>query len=71
MGNLSKVNNYSTKMTLVLVSFANMLHICNRMPFLENTSGELLLCIVLNVEVINVEVFSKHVKNVLKYVSTL
>ena len=40
-----------------------MLHICSRMPFLENTSGELLLHIVLNIEVINVEVLSKQVKN--------
>ena len=34
--------------------------------FLENTSGELLLYIVLNKETINVEVLSKQVKNYLK-----
>ena len=39
------------------------------MPFLENTSGEVLLGIVLNLEVINVEVLSKQVKNCLKYIS--
>ena len=31
----------------------NMLHICSRTPFLKNTSEELLLYIVLNIEVIN------------------
>ena len=45
-------------------SSVNMLHICNRTPFLENTSGELLLYIVLSIEVINVEVLFKQVKNV-------
>ena len=29
----------------------NMLHICRRMPFLENIYGELLLYIVLNIEI--------------------
>ena len=33
----------------------------SRTPFLENTSGELLLHIVLNIAVINVEVLSKQV----------
>ena len=37
----------------------NMLHICSKAPFLENTSGELILYIVLNIDVINVEVLSK------------
>ena len=50
-------------------SSVNMLHICSRTLFLENTSGELLLYIVLNIEVINVEVLSKQVKNCLKYIS--
>ena len=50
-------------------SSVNMLHICSRTPFLENTSGELLLHIVLNLKVINVEVPSKQVKNCLKYIS--
>ena len=36
-----------------------MLHFFSRTPFLENTSGELLLHIVLNIAVINVEVLSK------------
>ena len=49
----------------------NMLHICNRTPFLKNISGELLLHIVLNIEVINVEVLSKQVKNYMKYISML
>ena len=52
-------------------SFVNMLHTCSRAPFLENTSGELPLYIVLNIEAINVEVISKLVKNCLKYISML
>ena len=48
-----------------------MLHICSRTPFSKNTSGELLLYIVLNIEVINVEILSKQVKNCLKYISIL
>ena len=52
-------------------SSANMLHICSRTPFLESTSGELLLYIVLNIEVTNIEIISKHVKNGLKYISIL
>ena len=52
-------------------SFVNMLHICGRTPFLENTSGELLLHIILNIEVINIDVLSKQVKNYLKYISIL
>ena len=39
----------------------NILHICSRTPFLENTSGKLLLYIVLNIEAINIEVLSKQV----------
>ena len=54
-----------------LYSSVNMLHDCSRTPFLENTSGELLLHIVLIIEVINVEVLSKQVKNYLKYNSIL
>ena len=49
----------------------NMLHICSKTPFLENTVGELLLHIVLNIEVINIEVLSKRVKNYLKCISIL
>ena len=47
----------------------NMLNICSRTPFLENTFGELLLHIVLNIEVINIGVLSKQAKNYLKYIS--
>ena len=52
-------------------SSANVTHTCSRTPFIENTSGELLLYIVLNIEAINVEVLFKHVKNCLKYISIL
>ena len=52
-------------------SSVNMLHICSKTPFLENTFGELLLHIVLNIEVINIEVLSQQVKNYLKYISIL
>ena len=38
---------------------------------MENTSGKLFLYIVLNIEVINVEVLSKQVKNCLKYISII
>ena len=47
-------------------SSINMLNICSRTPFLENSFGELLLHIVLNIEVL-----SKLVKNYLKYISIL
>ena len=40
-------------------SSVNILRICNRTLFLVNTSGELLLYIVLNIEVINVDVLSR------------
>ena len=63
--------NIYAKVCLHLYSSVNMLHFCSRMPFLENTSGELLLYIVLNVKVINVEVLSKQVRNRLKYISVL
>ena len=52
-------------------SSVNMQHICSRTPFLENTSGELLLHIILNIGVINIDVLSKQVKNYLKYISIL
>ena len=35
--------------------------------FLENTSGELFLYIVLNIEITNVEILSKQLKNYLKH----
>ena len=49
----------------------NMLQICSGTPFLENTSGELLLYIILNGDVINVQVLSKQVKDCLEYNSIL
>ena len=52
-------------------SSVNMLHICSKTPFLENTFGGLLLHIILNMEVINIEVLSRLVKNYLKYISML
>ena len=52
-------------------SSLNMLHICSRTPFLGNTSGEQLLHIFLNIEVMNVDILSKQVKNRLKYISIL
>ena len=39
-----------------------MLHICSKTPFLEITSGELLLCVVLNIELKNTEDLSKQIK---------
>ena len=39
-----------------------MKHICSRTPFLENTSGEIILYTVFNIELINVEVSHKQVK---------
>ena len=42
-----------------LYSSVNMVHVCSRTPFLENTSGELLLHIVLNIEDINAKFLSK------------
>ena len=49
----------------------NMQYVCSRTLFLENTSGELLLYIVLNIVVIDVKVLSKQVKKCLKYISIL
>ena len=43
-------------------SSVNMLHICSKTPFLEITSGELLLCVVLNIELKNTEDLSKQIK---------
>ena len=50
-------------------SSVNMLHICSWTPFLENASGELLLYIVLNKEVITVD--KKAGKNFLKYFNVM
>ena len=61
-----------TEITLLYGYYSvNILHICSRTPFLDKTSGKLLLYIVLNIEVINVEVLFKQVKNCLKYISVL
>ena len=46
-------------------------HISSMTSFLESPSEELLLYIVLNIEIVNVEVISKKVKNCLKYISVL
>ena len=46
---------------LHVYSSINMLHICSRTPFLENTYGELLLYIVLNIEVRKSKYGSKYV----------
>ena len=43
-------------------SSANMLRTCSSTPFLVKTSGELLLYIAINSEIINVEVLSKKIK---------
>ena len=65
----SLLKNIHTKVWLELywnptsacVFFYNMLHICSRTPFLENTYGELLLYIVLNIEVRKSKYGSKYV----------
>ena len=46
---------------LHVYSSINMLHICSRTPILENTYGELLLYIVLNIEVRKSKYGSKYV----------
>ena len=46
---------------LRVYSSINMLHICSRTRFLENTYGELLLYIVLNIEVRKSKYGSKYV----------
>ena len=52
-----------TEITLLYgYSSVNMQHICCKTSFLENTSGELLLYTVFNIEVINVEVLHQQVK---------
>ena len=57
----SKFN--STEITLLYgYSSVNMQHICSRTPLLKNTSGELLLCTVFVIAVVNVEVLHKQVK---------
>ena len=44
-------------------SSVNMPHICTRTPFIEDSSRKLLPYIVQNIEVMNVKVLSKQVKN--------
>ena len=46
-------------------------HICSKTPFLRDSSGDLLLCIILNIEVTNVEILLKQVKSCSKYISLL
>ena len=54
----------STEITLLYgYSSKNMKHIYSRTLFLENTSGGLILHTVFNIEVTNVEVLHKQVKN--------
>ena len=52
-------------------SSVNMPHICSRTFFLENTYRVRFLYIALNIEVTNVEVLFKQVKNCFKYISIL
>ena len=60
---MQKCKFSSTEITLLYgYSSVNMQHVLSRIPFLENTSDELLLYTVFNKEVINVEVLHKQVK---------
>ena len=52
-------------------SSVNMVRTCSRTPFLVKISGELLLYIALNREIINLEFLSKKVKNFFKYILIL
>ena len=66
--------NIHTKMWLQMYwnhTFARVFFCKYATPFIVNTSGKLLLYIVLNIEVINEEVLSKQVKNCLKYISII
>ena len=59
----TKVHFHFIEITILHVySAVNVLHLCRRTPFLKNTYGELFLCIVLNIDVINVKVLSKYVE---------
>ena len=61
---MQKCEFNSTEITLLCgYSSKNMKHIYSRTPSLENTSGELILYTVFNIEVINAEVLHKQVKN--------
>ena len=60
---MQKCEFNSTEITLLYgYSFKNMKYIYSRTPFLENTSGEIILYTVFNIEVINIEVLDKQVK---------
>ena len=60
---MQKYEFNSTKITLLYGHYSgNIQHICSKTPFLENTSGKLLLCTIFNIDVINVEVLHKQVK---------
>ena len=61
---MQKCEFNSTEITLLYgYSSKNMKHICNRIPYLENPSGKLILYNVFNIEVINVEVLHKTLSN--------
>ena len=60
---MQKCKFNSTEITLLYgYSSVNMQHVLSRIPFLENTSDELLLNTVFNKEVINAEVLHKQAK---------
>ena len=60
---MQKCEFNSTEITFLYgYSSVNIEHIYRRAPFLENTSGELLLYTVFIIEVIKVEVLHKQVK---------
>ena len=62
---MQKCESNSTEIILLYgYSSKNMKHICNRAPFLENTSGKLILYNVFNIRgYINVEVLHKTLPN--------
>ena len=60
---MQKCEFNSTEVTFLYgYSSVNIEHIYSRAPFLESTSGELLLYTVFIIEVIKLEVLHKHVK---------
>ena len=59
---MQKCEFNSTEITLLYGYSKNLKHICNRAPFLEHTSRELILYTVFNTEVIDVVVLYKQVK---------
>ena len=60
---MQKCEFNSTEIPLLYrYSSVNMQQICSRTPFLESTSGELVLYTVFNRKVIKIEVLHKQVK---------